>query len=108
MRITKTIPNHDCINHIELRSDIESGVMVGEQLIDEGKILSQPECWAISATDDTMYQYDYKIEYEEDKKILSDYFVSPDGEKVFVLVEKTEAETYNSVDGWFQKGNDTK
>jgi hypothetical protein len=71
MRVKEIIENHDHINHIELRSDIENGNIVGQYLTFEGKTLSNPEIWTISIDGSGIdYHYDSKKEYEEDVKIL--------------------------------------
>lgn len=71
MRIKKVVENHDHINHIELRSDIENDNIVGQYVTFEGKTSSNPETWTISIDGSGInYHYDSKTEYEEDVNIL--------------------------------------
>lgn len=69
MRVKKIIENSNKINHPELRSDIESGAIVGKYITFEGKTTSSIETWTISV-DDNVYQYDTKDEYQKDIQIL--------------------------------------
>ena len=71
MRIKAQTENHDHLNNIELRSDIENDNINGEYLIFKGKTSSNPDTWTISIADSVIdYHYDNQTEYEEDIQIL--------------------------------------
>jgi hypothetical protein len=71
MRVKNVIENHDDINHVGLKFDIESGSIIGGHLIFEGKTTSNPDSWCISIDKtEIKYHYDNHIEYEEDIQIL--------------------------------------
>lgn len=61
---------HDKINHIDLRSDLENDTTLEEStFVREGMINVSPETWSID-NGDSQYHYDSKVEYEQDCKIL--------------------------------------
>lgn len=75
IRVTEKPEKYDNLNHIELRSDIENGLILNSFLDPTGKIASEPEAWCIEVLDVnehhfTDFIYDSETEYEQDLKIL--------------------------------------
>jgi hypothetical protein len=90
----------DKINHIDLRSDIETKSIYATYLEFEGKTSCQPENFTISCTTDkdtlvTDYHYGSKVEYEQDKRLFQQV---KDYQLVLDFLEKNDDYTPQPVD----------
>ena len=70
VKIHGKLIQHDHINHIDLRSDLENDPSLeSATFIREGKTSNTPETWSID-NGDLQFHYDLKVEYEQDCTIL--------------------------------------